>query len=562
MLIQFTAFSANTELLKEAYNHPTFFLNARQKCDLELLMNGGFAPLDGYLKQGDYESVIANCRLESGKLWPMPIVLAIPDSEIDKYRGQEKMTLMDELHNPLAILHIEDIYKPDLEKECLGVFGSTDTNHPYVNILLSNPDVHYVGGRVDMIQLPLHFDFQEIRFTPEQTKTFFKENNWETVVGFQTRNPMHKSHIALTQNSAKEADPNGNAKVLLQPVVGVTQPGDVDYHTRVRCYKKLLKYYPEGSVQLCLLPLSMRMGGPREALWHALIRQNYGCTHFVVGRDHAGPSKKTKEGNSFYGPYDAHELIESVQNELTIKIVKSKEIVYVEDLDKHMPINEVPDGAKILRLSGTQFRKMLTEELEIPSWFSYPDILTELRQSYQKNHGFCLYFTGLSGAGKTTLAQAVKERLMAEDHLKRKITYVDADEIRRHLSKGLGFSPQDRSTNVRRIGYVASLVVKNGGVCVVANIAPYKTDRDFNRDMIAQYGPYVEVFVNTPLEVCETRDIKGLYKAAREGKIKQFTGISDPYDAPADAEIVVDGSADLNECVDHVMNKLRDIVEL
>ncbi|MDN3508301.1 MAG: sulfate adenylyltransferase, partial [Simkaniaceae bacterium] len=341
--------------LDEAYNYPALHLNARQKCDLELLLNGGFAPLKGFLCRDDYRSVVEKCRLADGTLWPMPINLAIDDRDLEKYKGTKKITLMDELGNPLALLSVEEIYKPDLIEECKGVFGTTDTNHPYVNILLSNPNVHYVGGTLEKIALPLHFDFNDLRMTPDETKAFFEKNDWNTVVGFQSRNPLHKSHLHLTKYCAKQA--GDDAKILIQPVVGITQANDVDYHTRVRCYKKLLKYYPEGSVKLALLPLSMRMGGPREALWHALIRQNYGCTHFIVGRDHAGPSTKTKEGNSFYGPYDAHKLIESVQSELKIQILKSKEIVYVEEIDDYLPVDEVPKGLNILRISGTAFRR-------------------------------------------------------------------------------------------------------------------------------------------------------------------------------------------------------------
>ena len=546
--------------LDEAYDYPALHLDARQKCDLELLLNGGFSPLKGFLCRDDYRSVVEKCRLADGTLWPMPITLSIHDSDLEKYRGARKITLMDELGNPLALLNVEEMYKPDLDAECQGVFGTTDTNHPYVNHLLSNKDVHYVGGALEKISLPLHFDFNDLRMTPDETKNFFKENQWDTVVAFQTRNPLHKSHLHLTKYCAKQA--GEHAKLLIQPVVGVTQANDVDYHTRVRCYKKLLKYYPEGTVKLALLPLSMRMGGPREALWHALIRQNYGATHFIVGRDHAGPSTKTKEGNSFYGPYDAHKLIESVQDELKIKIIKSKEIVYVENIKDYLPVDEVPDNMNILRISGTKFRQMLAQGARVPTWFSYPDILSELRAAYRRSHGFCVYFVGLSGSGKTTLAQALKERLMEIDPLKRKITILDGDVIRRHLSKGLGFSKQDRSINVQRIGYVASLVVRNGGVCICANIAPYARDRDINREMIAHEGKYFEAFVDTPISECEKRDVKGLYKAAREGRIPHFTGISDPFEAPENAEIVVDGSGDVEACLEQIIAKLKETIDL
>jgi sulfate adenylyltransferase len=546
-------------LTEKSNTFKSIVLNSRQLCDLELLLNDGFSPLKGFLNEKDYNSVLDNMRLSNGSLWPMPIVLKISNDRIEDMKHDKYLTLRDEQNNPLAIMSIDDIYKPDLEKECKKVFGTIDDNHPYVKIILSDPNVHYIGGELTKIQLPIHYDFQDIRLTPQETKKHFRKNDWNTVVGFQTRNPMHRSHMELTKYALKCSE-DSNAKLLIHPVVGVTQTCDVDYHTRVRCYQKLISHYPENTVKLSLLPLSMRMGGPREALWHALIRQNYGCTHFCVGRDHAGPSSKTKLGNSFYGPYDAHLLLEKHEEELNINVIKSKWIVFVEDTQSYMRIDQVPEGMKVLNISGTEQRRRLRDDEEIPSWFSFPNIVEELRKSFKPKHkrGFCLYMVGLSGSGKSTLANAVKSKLQ-ELESERSISVLDGDIIRHNLSKGLGFTKEDRSINVRRIGYVASEIVKHFGICLSANIAPYKDDRDHNRTMIEQFGNYIEIYVNTSLETCERRDVKGLYKLARQGKIKEFTGISDPFEEPVDCELTLKGEGNIDDNVTIIIDKLREL---
>jgi sulfate adenylyltransferase len=443
-------------------------------------------------------------------------------------------------------------------KECLNVYGTDDTNHPYVKIVMDLGDCYYYGGRVIKIRDVVHYDFVENRLSAEQSRALIAKNGWKVVVGFQTRNPMHRSHFELTKFALKEA--GEDAKLLLTPVVGITQQCDVNYHVRVRCYQKLMPYYKEcGGAELVLLPLSMRMAGPREALWHAQIRKNYGCTHFIVGRDHAGPSYKKKNGQNFYGPYDAHQLLTQYKDELGVEIILSKMIVYINGVYK--PENEISaeDSKYILNISGTEQRRLLNDGLEIPEWFSFPEIVEELRCEYKhmNRRGLCLYFTGLSGSGKSTLANCVMQKIM-ESEKHRNISILDADIIRTHLSKGLGFSREDRSSNVRRIGYVTSEIVKHNGIAIIANIAPYKNDRAANRELISSDGGnYVEIYVKTSLEVCEKRDVKGLYKLAREGKIKEFTGISDPYEEPESAEIVVDGGDDLSLIVGKIVGWLR-----
>jgi sulfate adenylyltransferase len=537
--------------------YPSITLEDRYLCDLEMLLLGAFNPLQGFLNENDYNSVVENCKLSSGQLWTMPIVLPIHSNEHEKFKNEPFLTLRDKTGLPIATLQVESRYKPNLIKECQMVYGTDDDNHPYVKIVLALGDVYYYGGKINKIIDVKHYDFIENRWSAEKTKQFIKDNQWDCVVGFQTRNPMHRSHFELTKYALQQTG-NKNAKLLLTPVVGITQPCDVNYHVRTRCYQKLIPYY-ENNAQLVLLPLSMRMAGPREAVWHAQIRKNYGCTHFIVGRDHAGPSYKKKDGTDFYGPYDAHILVEKYKNEIGLQIILSQMIVYVGNKQCYLPMDKVEKGDEVLNISGTEQRRLLKEGLEIPEWFTFPEIVEELRCEFKplNRRGLCIYFTGLSGSGKSTLANYIQQRIM-QNEKHRNITLLDADIVRTHLSKGLGFSKNDRSTNVRRIGYVCSEIVKHSGIVLVANIAPYKEDRDYNREIISNEGNYIEVFVDTTLQKCEERDVKGLYALARKGVIKEFTGISDPYEIPNNPEIIVNGADDLDFSVNKIMLWLQD----
>jgi len=542
-------------------------LNKRQLCDLELLLNGAFSPLNGFLCQKDYECVLDYMRLNDGSLWTMPIVLPFSEKEKSEIElNNIKVINLCDLENRIvAKMDVEDIYLPDIEKEAEKIFGVCDDNHPYIKIMLQSKGHYYIGGKVESVNPIIHFDFSDIRLTPFETKKYIKENNWKKVLAFQTRNPMHRSHFELTKYALNIA--GKDTKLMLHPVVGVTQECDVDYFTRVKCYKKLLKYYPENTAFVSLLPLSMRMAGPREAVWHAQIRKNYGATHFVIGRDHAGPSYKKKDGDSFFGPYDAQDLIMQHKEEIGIEIITSKLIVYAEPNDNSEPIYSPIDNIDkekytIKTISGTQQREMLKNGDEIPSWFSFPDVIKELKAKYKPLHkrGLCIYFVGLSGSGKSTIAKGLQAKLLESDQ-ERNITIMDGDIVRRNLSKGLGFSKEDRSTNVRRIGFVCSEISKHGGISIAANIAPYLDDRIYNRKMVNEKGGiYIEVFVDTDLSDCEERDCKGLYKLARAGVIKQFTGINDPFDIPENPEIILknNNSKSVMENVNIVYKYLLD----
>ena len=523
------------ELKAHSKEWSSWDLSARQLCDLELLLSGGFSPLRGFMSRADYEGVCHNMRLSSGVLWPMPITLDVSEEFAKSLKpGSSKVALRDAEGVMLAVLHVEDMWQPDKQAEAKAVFGTTSKAHPGVDYLLSKAAAWYVGGKVEGVQTPSHYDFRGLRLTPREVRAEFTRLGWRRVVAFQTRNPMHRAHQELTFRAAKQVEAN----LLIHPSVGMTKPGDVDYFTRVRCYQLLLAKYPQGTVKLSMLPLAMRMGGPREAIWHGLIRKNHGCTHFIVGRDHAGPGKDV-DGTPFYGPYQAQELFKKHEADIGVTMVPFNMMVYLEDQDRYVPDNEVMNGSRVLNISGTELRKRLNEGREIPSWFTYPEVVHELRRSYPPRHkqGVTIFFTGLSGSGKSTIANVLLTKFLEMGG--RPVTLLDGDLVRKHLSSELGFSKEHRDINIRRIGYVASEITKNGGIAICAPIAPYDAVRKQVRELVEPVGGFVLVHVATPLETCEQRDRKGLYAKARAGIIKEFTGISDPYEPPAKAEVVI-----------------------
>jgi sulfate adenylyltransferase len=487
------------------------------------------------MNRADYDGVCHNMRLASGVIWPMPITLDVSEEFAKKLQpGSSKVALRDPEGVMLAVLSVEEVWQADRQAEAKSVFGTTSAAHPGVDYLLNRANPWYVGGTIEGVQEPSHYDFKALRLTPAELRNEFARMGWRRVVAFQTRNPMHRAHVELTFRAAKMVEAN----LLIHPSVGMTKPGDVDYFTRVRCYQLLLSKYPPGTVKLSLLPLAMRMGGPREAIWHALIRKNYGVTHFIVGRDHAGPGKDT-DGKPFYGPYEAQELFKKHEKDIGVTMVPFSMMVYLENQDVYVPDNEVPQGARVLNLSGTDLRDRLNEGRDIPAWFTYPEVVRELRKSYPPRHkqGLTIFFTGLSGSGKSTIANVLLTKFLEMGG--RPVTILDGDLVRKHLSSELGFSKEHRDINIRRIGYVASEITKNGGIAICAPIAPYDATRKHVRQMIEPYGGFILVHVATPIETCEERDRKGLYAKARAGIVKEFTGISDPYEVPSNAEVVI-----------------------
>jgi sulfate adenylyltransferase len=524
------------ELKSHSKEWPSWDLTGRQLCDLELLLTGGFSPLRGFMSRADYEGVCHDMRLANGTLWPMPITLDVTEEFAKKLTpGTSKVALRDPEGVMLAVLNVQEVWQPDRKAEAQAVFASTSAAHPGADYAINKANPWYVGGTLEGTQIPSHYDFRNLRLTPAEVRSEFARIGWRKVVAFQTRNPMHRAHVELAFRAAKQVE----ASLLIHPVVGMTKPGDVDYYTRVRCYQLLLSKFPQSTAKLSLLPLAMRMGGPREAIWHALIRKNHGCSHFIVGRDHAGPGSDPATKKPFYGPYEAQEVFKKHETDIGVTMVPFNMMVYLEGQDKYVPDDEVKNGDRVLNISGTELRQRLNEGREIPGWFTYPEVVSELRRSFPPRHkqGVTIFFTGLSGSGKSTIANVLLTKFLETGG--RPVTLLDGDLVRKHLSSELGFSKEHRDINIRRIGYVASEITKNGGIAICAPIAPYDATRKHVRQMIEPYGGFILVHIATSVDVCEQRDRKGLYAKARAGILKEFTGISDPYEVPADAEVTI-----------------------
>jgi sulfate adenylyltransferase len=520
------------DLKRKAGELPSIQVSERVVCDLELLATGAFSPLDRFMGREDLDRVLGEMRLANGQLSPIPITLPVPeDAPVDEGKPLALRNAKNEL---LAVVDVEEVYAWDRHRMAAEAFGTLDPRHPMV-AEMERWGSRFVSGPTRVLQLPRHHDFQELRLTPAETRVQLRSYGHHNVVAFQTRNPLHRVHEELTKRAIQAVD----GVLLLHPVVGMTKPGDVDHYTRVRTYKALASnYYDADRILLALLPLAMRMAGPREALWHAIIRRNHGANHLIVGRDHASPGVDS-EGRPFYGPYDAQEIVGAHVEELGVTPVPFSELVYLEDEGRYEESSKVPDGARVASISGTQVREeYLQNGKKLPEWFTRPEVADILAESHPPRHrqGACIWFTGLSGAGKSTTAD-VLTTLMLEHG--RQITVLDGDVVRTHLSHGLGFSKEDRDVNIRRIGFVAAEIVRHGGIVVCAAVSPYRSTRNDVRAMVGK-GQFVEVFVDTPLEVCEERDVKGMYARARRGEIKNFTGIDDPYERPEDPEITLD----------------------
>jgi sulfate adenylyltransferase len=524
-------------LKAESGAYSSITLSQRQLCDLELLLNGGFSPLTGFMTQAEYEAVLGGLYLPGGVLWPVPITLDVPTALAEKLTSGQRLALHDAEGFMLAVLAVQDMWQPDKHREAVQLFGTADQAHPGVRYLFEQVHGTYVGGSLEGIQLPAHYDFETLRDTPQELRHLFEKHGCRRVVAFQTCKPMHRLHRELTMRAAKEIQ----AHVLIHPAVGMTKPGDLHYFARVRCYQAMLNHYPHKMALLSLLPNAVRMAGPREALLNAIIRQNHGCSHIIIGPEHAAPPGAREQGQRFYPRYAAQELVARYQNELKIQMYPVKEMAYVPKTGRFMNLEEIErDGLVGEQFTDRDLKHHLGHGIDVPAWFSYADVITELQQVCQPRNkqGITLFFTGLSGSGKSTLAKIVYAKFIEAGG--RPVSLLDGDIVRQHLSSELGFSKQHRDLNVRRIGFVASEITKNGGVAICAPIAPYTSTRRAVRDMIELHGAFIEIHVATPLEVCESRDRKGLYAKARKGLIPEFTGISDPYETPARAEIRID----------------------
>ncbi len=526
-------------LLKDiALNLPDITLNDRQLCDFELLATGAFSPLDGFMTRSDYESVLDRMQLQSGILWPLPVCLSLPDIQTGTLDVGQSVTLRDPEGFLLGIMHIEDIWPLDHRKEASRVYGTTDRAHQGVNYLFNNEGDHYVGGKLEVLSLPLHSDFKQLRMSPQEVRSIYNKLGWQRVVGFQTRNPIQRLQFEMTIRAMRQAKTN----LLLLPITGMTKPGDFDHYTRVRCYRAVTRHYPPDSFVLNLLPLSMRLAGPRDALLHMIIAKNYGCTHFIVGRDHASPGSDAG-GKPFYASHEARIFAEEYSQKIGVTVVPFEELVYLPFEDEYRPADQVPEGTQTISFSSSHIRDRIRAGRRIPEWATFPEVIAELRKAHPspRQQGFTIFLTGLSGAGKSTIAKVLYARFLEIGD--RPVTLLDGDIVRQHLSSQLNFSKEHRDINVRRIGFVAGEITKNRGIAICAPIAPYNETRAEIRKTIENYGGFFELHVSTPIEVCEKRDRKGMYAKARAGLIKGFTGVDDPYEIPKSPELRIDTTA-------------------
>ncbi|MFH1156367.1 MAG: bifunctional sulfate adenylyltransferase/adenylylsulfate kinase [Pseudomonadota bacterium] len=538
-LVNLLADPERAALLKGlAATMPDVILNDRQICDFELLVTGVYSPLTGFMTQINYEAVLDRMRLWTGELWPIPVCLDISESRAALLEAGQSVALRDPEGFLLGVMTVEDMWPVDREKEALAVYGTTDMEHPGVDYLYNRLGKIYIGGRVEAVNMPIHSDFKQIRMTPAEVRGVFTRLGWKRVVGFQTRQPLHRPQFEMTIQAMRQA----RANLLLLPTATVARPGDFDHYTRMRCYRQVASHYPPDSFVLNLLPLSMRLAGPREAVLHLIIGKNFGCTHFIIGHDHASPGKSS-DGKSFYGADDAMDLANRAARELELEVILFEEMVYLPFEDEHRAASKVPESKERLSLSGSDIRKRIREGKTVPEWATFPEVISELKKSYPppSGQGFTVFLTGLSGAGKSTIAKIVYSRLMEMGT--RPVTLLDGDIVRRNLSSELNFSREHRDINVRRIGYVACEITKNRGIAICAPIAPYEKTRKEIRSAIEEHGGFFEVHVSTPLAECEKRDRKGMYARARAGLIKGFTGVDDPYELPVSPELRIDTTA-------------------
>lgn len=528
------------EILRdEALTCLTIDLNSRQLCDLELLLNRGFYPLDGYLGEADYDSVVTGMCLTDGTVWPIPICLDVDENFTQKIAKGQRIALNDQEGFLLAILTVSDVWQPDKQKEAISVYGTDDADqHPGVHYLYNRVKGYYLGGTLEGVSLPIHYDFQSLRLSPSETVRRFTMSGWRRVVGFHTEDYLHCAHREMLLSAAREA----GAAIFLQPVVDLDQPGNVDHYTQVRCYQEFVKKLPVNMIQFGLTPFASRCAGPKEALLQAIMRKNFGCSHFVVAEDHSDPFKGDDSKSLFYQIGEAQELVATKASETGVDMIPLRKMGYEEQTGKYVSLSGNCDDDTITTVSSSDLHRKLLAGDEIPEWLSYPEIVDELRYAFppKSKQGFTVFMTGFSGSGKSTIAKVLLVKFM--EMRDRPVTLLDGDIVRQNLSSELTFSKEHRDLNVTRIGFVASEITKNGGIALCAPIAPYEGPRHINRQQISKYGGYVEVHVSTPLEVCEQRDRKGLYAKARAGLVKGVTGINDPYITPLNPDLTIDTS--------------------
>ncbi len=522
-------------LRNQALDLVSLNLNERQLFDLELIMNRGFYPLTGFLGKDDYQSVLHNLTLTDGTVWPVPVCLDVNEKFAQSVQPGQLIALNDQEGFLLAIFTVSDVWKPDKTEQAALVYQTSDSNsHPGVRQLLDQTESWYIGGSVEGVNLPVHYDFLQLRLTPSESVRRFTTNGWRRVLGFHTEQYLHCAHREMVLDAASRI----GASIFLQPVVGLDHPGDVDFYTHICCYQVFTTKFPPNMIMLGLSPFATRRAGPREALLQAIMRKNFGCSHFMVSEDQADPFDRINGASMLYERGAAHQLLSDYKHKTAIEKVPQEDWGYHESKKKYFPVSE--DSSELEKITSVELQRRMLEGEEVPSWFAWPDMVSELQHAFppKSKQGFTVFLTGLSGSGKSTIAKVLLVKFM--EMRDRPVTLLDGDIVRKNLSSELTYSRSHRDLNVTRIGFVASEITKNGGIAICAPIAPYEESRQANRQVISCDGGYVEVYVATPLEVCEQRDRKGLYAKARSGKIKGVTGVTDPYIEPENPDIVLD----------------------
>lgn len=524
----------STKLKDLSFSLPDITLSDHHLCDLELMATGAFSPLEGFMVRADYESVIDRMRLQDDTLWPIPVCLDIPENKANNLEAGQSVALRDPEGFLLAVMHVEDIWKPDKKRESEAVYLTMDLDHPGTRHLFNDVEDYYIGGCIEVISLPLHYDFRQLRKTPIEVRRECQKLGWQRIVGYQTGTVIHQPQYMITLEAMRRA----KANLLLMPIVGVIRTEEFDYYTRVRCYKEAVRHYPPDTNLLSLLPHFLRFAGPREVLLNAIVAKNYGCTHFVVGHDHADPCMDNGH-KCIYDTKMLQDILNQCEEDLGISLFSFDEMVYLPYEDEYKFKERVPKGVKTVSLTSQDIRERIKSGRKIPDWASFPEVLDELRKAYPppSKQGFTVFCTGLSGAGKSTIAKVLFSKMLEIGD--RPVTLLDGDIVRHNLSSELSFSKEHRDINVRRIGFVATEITKNRGIAICAPIAPYDRTRSEIRHAIEAHGGFVEVHVATPLEECEKRDRKGMYAKARAGLIKGYTGIDDPYEIPEAPELSI-----------------------
>jgi sulfate adenylyltransferase len=541
------------EIKQEVLNLPSLDLSWKQICELELLLNGALSPLTGYMNQAERHSVLSGMKLPDGLFWPRPVMLVVSEKAAQNLAAGQTVALRDSEGVMPAILHISEVWPADPEAE----MALAEASGVPLARTQAEAGQFYVGGRLEGVTLPPRHDFLNLRLTPAEMREQFARLGWRKVMAYQPSQALHRPQYEFLLRTAMQQEAN----LLIHAVAGSDPVLESGHFALVRACQALMPRLPASTSMLALNPMTPWAAGPRKTLLKAIMARNYGCSQLVTGGETVLESlhKESSQRRGQDTPNLSSDTVYAVAKEsLGVTLLPFPRMVYVEDRDEWLPEETVPADTRSESMSGAELTRRLMQNIKVPEWFSFPEVLDEMRKAYppRKQQGFTVFFTGLSGSGKSTIARALTVRLMEMGG--RRVSLLDGDIVRTHLSSELGFSKAHRDINIRRIGFVASEITKHGGTAICAPIAPYQATRRAVRSMIEEWGGFLEIHVSTSVEVCEGRDRKGLYAKARAGLIPEFTGVSDPYEIPENAELTIDTTRySVEEAVQMIVLKLE-----